>query len=137
MEIDWEASVAGLLALSREGQEHTFGALDPAIKKWYIPQELFNDYGWKQWEYSNYAKEEFRRYVNIHREGDSFYDFYGNLIGRGWLIYDWSQNQPEQLGSSIFKTHDLILGSTVLLSVAILADSITIRLLLETYCALH
>ena len=32
--IDWEASVAGLLALSREGQEY-FGALDPAIKKWY------------------------------------------------------------------------------------------------------
>ena len=74
MEIDWEASVAGLLALSREGQEY-FGALDPAIKKWYIPQELFNDYGWKQWEYSNYAKEEFRRYVNIHREGDSFTTF--------------------------------------------------------------
>ena len=40
--------------------------------------------------------------MNIHREGD-FYDFYGNLIGRGWLIYDWSQNQPEQLGSSIFQ----------------------------------
>ena len=50
------------------------------------------------------------------------------------LIYDWSQNQPEQLGSSIFKTHDLILGSTVLLSVAILWTmlSITVGNLLRT-----
>lgn len=93
----------GAVSFEPRGPGVLFGALDPSVKKWYIPQELFNDYGWRQWEYSNYAKEEFRRYVNIHREGDSFYDFYGNLIGRGWLIYDWSQNQPEQLGSSIFQ----------------------------------
>ncbi len=93
----------GEVSFEPRGPGVMFGALDPAVKKWYIPQELFNDYGWRQWEYSNYARDEFNRYVNIHREGDSFYDFYGNLIGRGWLIYDWSQNQPEQLGSSIFQ----------------------------------
>ena len=93
----------GDVSFEPRGPGVMFGALDPAVKKWYIPQELFNDYGWRQWEYTNYARDEFRRYVNIHREGDSFYDFYGNLIGRGWLIYDCSQNQPEQLCSSIFQ----------------------------------
>ena len=93
----------GVVSFEPRGPGVLFGALDPAVKKWYIPQELFNEYGWRQWEYSNYARDEFRRYVNIHREGDYFYDFYGNFIGRGWLIYDWSQNQPGQLGSSIFQ----------------------------------
>lgn len=93
----------GAVSFEPRGPGVMFGALDPSVKKWYIPQELYNDYGWRQWEYSNYAKDEYSRYVNINREGDSFYDFYGNLIGRGWLIYDWSQNQPEQLGSSIFQ----------------------------------
>ncbi len=93
----------GAVSFEPKGPGVLFGALDPSVKKWYIPQELFTDYGWRQWQYSNYAKDEFRRYVNIHREGDYFYDFYGNYIGRGWLIYDWSQNQPGQLGSSIFQ----------------------------------
>ena len=93
----------GAVSFEPRGPGVLFGALDPSVKKWYIPQELYNDYGWRQWEYSNYARDEFRRYVSITREGDFFYDFYGNFIGRGWLIYDWSQNQPQQLGSSIFQ----------------------------------
>ena len=101
----------GRLGTQRGGQVHfeprgpgvLFGALDPAVKKWYVPQELFADYGWRQWQYSNYARESYQRYVNTTLEGDYFYDFYGNFIGRGWLIYDWRQNQPQQLGSSIFK----------------------------------
>ena len=48
----------GAVSFEPRGSGVLFGALDPAIKKWYIPQELFNDYGWRQWEYSNYAKEE-------------------------------------------------------------------------------
>ena len=26
-----------------------FDALDPAVQRWYVPQELFNLYRWKQW----------------------------------------------------------------------------------------
>ncbi|MBI4530387.1 MAG: hypothetical protein HY709_02595, partial [Candidatus Latescibacteria bacterium] len=80
-----------------------FGALDPAVKKWYIPQFLFREYQWRQWEYTNYAREHYERYVDIALEGNYFYDFYGNFTTRGWLIYDWHQDQPVQFGSGIFK----------------------------------
>ena len=29
-----------------------FDALDPAVKKWYVPQELFNEYQWRQQDYN-------------------------------------------------------------------------------------
>ncbi|MBH81144.1 MAG: hypothetical protein CMQ49_11620 [Gammaproteobacteria bacterium] len=80
-----------------------FDALDPTVKKWYVPQELFVDYGWNQSQYSNYARENYERYVNTSIEGEPFYDLYGNYLTRGWLVYDWTQNQPTQFGSSIFK----------------------------------
>ncbi len=81
-----------------------FGALDPAVKKWYVPQELFLEYQWKQWEYTNYARDRYQRYVDITLEGDYYYDLYGSYITRGWLIYDWTQTLPQQSGSRIFKT---------------------------------
>ena len=93
-------------AFSYEPQGSTvlFGALDPAVRKWYVPQELYNEYQWRQWEYTNYAREPFRRYVNTNLEGDYFYDLYGRLITRGWLIYDHTQRQPQnQFGNSLFK----------------------------------
>ena len=62
------------------------------------------DYGWRQWEYSNYARTPYERYVNTTREGDYFYDVYGNFTTRGWLIYDWRQFQPQPLGSGIFQS---------------------------------
>ena len=80
-----------------------FDALDPAVKKWYVPQELFADYGWRQWEYSNYARQHYQRYVNTTIEGEPFYDLYGNYTTRGWLMFDWNQNRPGQFGSSIYK----------------------------------
>ncbi len=80
-----------------------FDALDPALRKWYVPQELYNDYRWRQWEYSNYARQEYQRYVTTTLEGDYFYDFFGNYVTRGWLIYNNIQRQPEQRGSQLFK----------------------------------
>ena len=80
-----------------------FDALDPAVQRWYVPQELFLLYRWKQWEYTNYAREHYQRYVNSDIEGDYFYDLYGSFISKGWLIYDWRQQQPQQFGSAIFK----------------------------------
>ena len=68
-----------------------------------MPQELYELYGWQQWEYSNYARKQYQRYVNTDREGDPFYDLYGNYLTRGWLVYDWNQSQPGQFGSSLYK----------------------------------
>ena len=57
-------------------------------------KELFTEYGRRQWEYTNYSREYFRRYVSRSQEGFYFYDPYGDLITRGWLVYDWRQTQP-------------------------------------------
>ena len=79
-------------------------ALDPAMRKWYVPQELYLAYRWRQWEYTNYAREPFQRYVSVGLEGDYFYDLYGRFVTKGWLIYDQTQTQPQtQFGSSIYK----------------------------------
>ncbi len=94
----------GELTFAPMGPGVMFSALDPAVKKWYVPQELFHDFGWQQGEYSNYARNHYERYVSTNLEGDNFYDLYGDYITRGWLIYDWSQTQPQQGGSNLFKT---------------------------------
>jgi hypothetical protein len=92
-----------VLSFEPRGPGVQFDALDPALKKWYVPQELFVDYGFRQWEYSNYAREPYERYVNTNRQGGPFYDLYGNYQTWGWLIFDWNQSQPGQFGSSIYK----------------------------------
>ena len=33
-----------------------------------------------------------------------FYDAYGNFLTRGWLIYDWRQENPQPFGSAVQKT---------------------------------
>ncbi|MEE3258543.1 MAG: hypothetical protein VX293_05000, partial [Candidatus Latescibacterota bacterium] len=58
---------------------------------------------WQQWEYSNYARRHYQRYVDTALEGDYFYDFFGNYVGRGWLIYNNDQRQPLQKGNQLFK----------------------------------
>jgi len=93
----------GEVSFEPKGPGVLFGALDPAVKKWYVPQELFYEYKWKQWEYTNYAKTVYQRYVDVALEGDFFYDTFGNFVTRGWLIYDWRQEQPTNLGSRVFK----------------------------------
>ena len=85
------------------GVEVLLGAQDPVLKKWYVPQELYRIYGWKQWEYTNYAREHYRRYVDIYLEGSYYYDLFGRLVTRGWQVYRWQQDQPERSGSSISK----------------------------------
>ena len=80
-----------------------FGALDPTLQRWYIPQELYEEHRWRQWEFTNYATRSYQRYVNTAIEGDHFYDFYGDYISHGWLVYDWRQDQPNALGSAVFK----------------------------------
>ena len=69
-------------------------ALDPTVQRWYIPAPLFGEFGRNQWEYTNYARQAHRRYINPASEGDLFYDPFGRLITRGWLVYDWRQTKP-------------------------------------------
>ena len=80
-----------------------FESLSPVMRKWYVPQTLLYLYGWKTYEYTNYARDNYQRYVNLFLEGDRYYDLYGNYITRGWRIYDWHQEHPLDFGSSIFK----------------------------------
>jgi len=83
------------------------GALAPNRRKWYLPQNLYQEYRWQGWEYSNYAREDYQRYVNILLEGRQNYDLFGNYISRGFSIYDWTENNPQRQGSSIFKSPNL------------------------------
>ena len=85
---------------SAAGTSVLIETLDPTVQRWYLPQELFTEYGRRQWQYTNYAKDYYRRYVDRGQEGYYFYDPYGDLITRGWLIYDWRQTQPLTSGSS-------------------------------------
>ena len=104
-----EASVSaarlrtGLEPLTPVGPGTLIGSLDPALRKWYIPQDLYEEYRWEGWEYSNYARERYERYTDIRLEGESFYDMYGNYITKGWTIFDWTQEQPGQYGSQLYK----------------------------------
>ena len=80
-----------------------FDALDPTVKRWYVPQELYTDYRFLTWDYSNYARDHYDRYVNTTLEGEYFYDMFGSFINHGWLIYDWRQEALTPLGSSIYQ----------------------------------
>jgi hypothetical protein len=79
-------------------------AFAPSLKKWYMPQEVANQYRW-QWETTNYALERYSRYLATDQEGDYHYDLYGRLLTRGWLIYDWQQRRPRTSeGNLLHKT---------------------------------
>ena len=76
----------------------------PEIHKWYEPRHLAESY-MQPWHATddNYARDLYRRYVDHILEGDEFYDVLGNPLGRGWLVYSWTQQQPQPRGSDIIK----------------------------------
>ncbi|MBT6208482.1 MAG: hypothetical protein HOI35_00475, partial [Woeseia sp.] len=55
-----------------QGPGVMLGSLDPAVRKWYVPQELYKEYEWRQWQYTNYARNSYQRYVETPLEGDYF-----------------------------------------------------------------
>ncbi len=77
-------------------------ALDPTVHRWYVPATMFAELGRSQWEYTNFARprDRYRRYTDRDLAGAYFYDVYGNLTTRGWLVYDWRQSQPQISESS-------------------------------------
>jgi hypothetical protein len=94
----------GKVTFEPKGPGVLFDALDPVVRKWYVPQELYAEYGWRQWQYGNYARDNYQRFVNTAIEGNYFYDMYGNFLTRGWLVYDWREEAPLPFGSSLEKT---------------------------------
>ena len=94
------------------------GALAPNRRKWYLPQNLYYEYRWRGWEYSNYARVFYERYVDILFEGTRHYDPFGNYIGRGWMIYDWTETSPLRLGSGVFISPNYSWFSSLLVSSA-------------------
>ncbi|NKB69122.1 MAG: hypothetical protein GKR89_18795 [Candidatus Latescibacteria bacterium] len=88
-----------------QGPSVLMGAVDPAVRRWFIPQELFDEHRWRQWEYTNYARQPFRRYVDPSIEGDYFYDLYGNRVTQGWLIFNSSQTSNQGFGNVLFKAN--------------------------------
>ena len=71
-----------------QGVQVALNSIDPAVRKWYVPQELFAEYRWRQWQTTNYARTDFDRYVAPGIEGDYLYDMFGNAVSKGWLIYN-------------------------------------------------
>ncbi|MBM3280825.1 MAG: hypothetical protein FJY95_22515 [Candidatus Handelsmanbacteria bacterium] len=98
-----EVKRGGRVSFEPTGPGVLFDALDPVLRKWYVPQELYNEYRWRQDQYSNYARENYQRYVSTSLEGNYFYDVYGNFLTRGWLVFDWRQQNPQPFGSSLYK----------------------------------
>ena len=94
------AAQIGLQSLASPGAE----ALDPAVRRWYVPQELVAEHHWRQWSATNYARVPYQRYVSTqHRRGIIFYDAFGNFLNQGWLIYNVSQANPEEFGTVLFE----------------------------------
>ncbi len=79
------------------------GALAPNRRKWFLPQNLYYEYQWRGWEYSNYARDNYQRYVNTALEGTRNYNLFGDYINRGWTIYDWTETSPLRQGSALLK----------------------------------
>ena len=97
-----QGAEARLMTLSPEVY---LAALDPAVRRWYVPQELYEEHRWRQWQYTNRARLPYRRYVEVDLQGDYFYDLYGNYLTQGWLVFNTAQTRPQEAGSTLFKTN--------------------------------
>ncbi|MFA6112326.1 MAG: hypothetical protein WDA75_26500, partial [Candidatus Latescibacterota bacterium] len=53
---------------------------------------------------TRYDRDIYRRYVDAELEGRLLQDRFGQDLGRGWLLYEWSQTQDQTKGSSVWKS---------------------------------
>ena len=76
----------------------------PELHKWYGPRQLHETYD-RPWYARDtfYAEGGYRRYVDQLLEGSQWYDSFGTSLGRGWLVYSWTQAQPAAQGSVMRK----------------------------------
>ena len=93
-------------AAQRRPHAETFemSYVSPAIHKWYEPRYLPETYMSPWYDRgSNFASDAYVRYISLILEGDESFDTFGKSLGRGWLVYNWSQDQPGSRGSFINK----------------------------------
>ena len=88
-----------------QGPGTLMGAIDPAVRRWFVPQEFYSERRWRQWEYTNYARQPFERPVSTDLSGDYFYDLYGNRVAQGWLIFNSAQSSNQDFGNVLFKAN--------------------------------
>ncbi len=93
------------ISYAPQGVDVNVGTVDPAVRRWYVPQELYPEYRWRQWEYTNYAREPYLRPVDISLTGDYFYDLYGNRLSQGWLIFNSGETSGQDFGNVLFKAN--------------------------------
>ena len=87
-----------------QGPGSLLGVIEPRIIRRYLPQELYQENRWQSWEYTNFASNRYRRYIEPSQWGDYFYDAYGNFLTRGWLLYSWTESHPRvSEGSGVLK----------------------------------
>ena len=73
-------------------------AMTPSMRKWEQSQSFYHFYRWTGDGYTNYATENYQRYVSTELEGFRTYDMYGNYMTRGFSIYSWSIDSPTNSG---------------------------------------
>jgi hypothetical protein len=102
-----------------QGPGVIMGVIEPRVAKRFVSQELYEEHGWQSWQYTNYAGDRYNRYVDPGLWGDNFYDGYGNLLTRGWLLYEWTEDHPRvSESSSVLKRPEYggLVGSLIIAS---------------------
>ena len=94
----------GLATVNPHGNPFEIDYASPVVHRWYGLRHLPETY-MQPWYESDtrYAVHYYERYVNNLLEGSDFYDTFGTHLGRGWMVYNWSQEQPLPRGSRIDK----------------------------------
>lgn len=92
------------LAESSVTPRFELSTIRPEMHKWYVPRHLPSSFDptWYRTQ-SNYALDAYSRYVSSELEGLVWYDQLGHPVERGWLLYEWQQEQEHPRGSSIWK----------------------------------
>ncbi|MDE2811858.1 MAG: hypothetical protein OXM01_02460 [Gemmatimonadota bacterium] len=94
----------GIGRVYARGETFEMDYVSPAIHKWYGPRYLPETYMAPWYDQgSNFARDTYLRYISLILEGDETYDTFGSPLGRGWLVYNWQQDQPGTRGSFIDK----------------------------------
>ena len=94
----------GIGGVYAHGETFEMDYVSPAIHKWYGPRYLPETYMAPWYDQgSNFARDTYLRYLSLILEGDETYDTFGTPLGRGWLVYNWQQDQPGARGSFIDK----------------------------------
>ena len=94
----------GIGKVYARGETFEMDYVSPAIHKWYGPRYLPETYMAPWYDQgSNFARDTYLRYISLILEGDETYDTFGTPLGRGWLVYNWQQDQPGTRGSFIDK----------------------------------